>query len=83
LQQTENIIYPKQTQQFLLGRIFFGDQMPNLTLQQIQDLKLTCKILVTYNDYNDNVKKTIDREMELSGVFLIIKKINDSLPLLQ
>src|ERR1700761_91151 len=64
LQQTENIIYPKQTQQFLLGRVFFGDQMPNLTLQQIQDLKLTCKILVTYNDYNDNVKKTIDREME-------------------
>jgi hypothetical protein len=81
--QTENIIYPKQSQQFLLGRVFFGAQMPNLTLQQIQDLKLTCKILVTYNDYNDSVKKTIDREMELSGVFLIIKKINDSLPLLQ
>jgi hypothetical protein len=83
LQQTENIIYPKQSLQFMLGRVFFSDQMANLTLQQIQDLKLTCKILVTYNDYNDSVKKTIDRELELSGIYLINKKINDSIPLLQ
>jgi len=83
LKRTENIIYPKQNLPFMLGRIFFSDQQATLTLQQIQDLKITCKILVTYNDYNDTTKKTVNRELELSGVFLIGKQIHDSLPLLQ
>ncbi len=83
LKQTENIIYPKQNLPFMLGRIFFSDQQATLTLQQIQDLKITCEILVTYNDYNDKTKKTVNRKLELSGVFLIGKDIHDSLPLLK
>jgi hypothetical protein len=83
LTQTENIIYPKQTLPFLLGQYFFNDQHSNLSLQDIQELKITYKILVNYNDYNDKTQKTVNRELELSGIYMIGKEIHDSLPLLQ
>jgi hypothetical protein len=82
LTRTENILYPKQEMPFLLGQFFFDEQHSNFTLQQIQALKITYKILVNYNDYNDKTQKTVDRELELSGIYVMSKGIHDSLPLL-
>jgi hypothetical protein len=83
LTRTENILYPKQNMPFLLGQFFFDEQHSNLSLEQVQALKITYNILVNYNDYNDKTQKTVNRELELSGVYVMSKGIKDSLPLLK
>ncbi len=79
ISRSENIVHPKQNLSFRLGNVYFNEQKTSLHLAEILALNVTYKILVSYHDYNNNTRKTIDRELQLSGLNLITTLIKDEL----
>ena len=73
---TDNMLFPKQSLPLMLGRVFFNEAHSGLTFQQVQELNFTCRIKISYKDFNDDSspRKVIDHEMLLSGVFFIYTK---------
>lgn len=77
--QAKNVLYPKQSTNFYLGEVFFNDQHTLIKGSDILDLNITIKLLITYNDYNDKTRKTIDRDVSMSGSIFINTIIRDRL----
>ncbi len=76
-----NILFSNQELPLMLGQVYFNYEHTNLTFQEIQELKLTFQLKLSYHDYNEKEtnKKIIDQQVALSGVLFVNQNKEDDL----